>query len=78
MHIQIVNFELTGVDEAEFRRECDQIAPALAAVSWPHLEGKEGAVLRHPHPSPGRAHRALTSACSSDPNMRRGVIGTPG
>ena len=32
MHIQIVNFHLNGMDEAQYRRACDQEAPTFAAV----------------------------------------------
>lgn len=32
MHIQIVNFNLSGPTDAEFRGICDQIAPAFAEV----------------------------------------------
>ena len=79
MHIQIVNFELTALTKRSSAASATRSAPALAAVSWPHLEGKEGAA--HPHPSPGQSftgHSILSSACSSNPNMRRGVSGTPG
>ena len=33
MHIQIVNFQLAGMDDAAFRELCDQLAPAFAGVS---------------------------------------------
>ena len=32
MHIQVVNFQLSGLSEAEFRASCDEIAPAFAEV----------------------------------------------
>ncbi|MFP5351596.1 MAG: YdhR family protein [Actinomycetota bacterium] len=32
MHIQIVNFQLDGVTEDEYRGLCDQLAPAFAEV----------------------------------------------
>ena len=32
MHIQIVNFNINGPTDAEFRGICDQIAPAFAEV----------------------------------------------
>jgi hypothetical protein len=32
MEVLIVNFELQGMTEAEFYRQCDEIAPAFAAV----------------------------------------------
>jgi quinol monooxygenase YgiN len=32
MHIQIINFQLNGIDEQQYREVCDQIAPAFAAV----------------------------------------------
>jgi heme-degrading monooxygenase HmoA len=32
MHIQIVNYNLDGLTEAEFRAHCDEVAPAFAAV----------------------------------------------
>ena len=38
MHIQIVNFQLKGVTEAEYGALCDQIAPNFAAV--PGLDRK--------------------------------------
>ncbi len=38
MHIQIVNFRLKGVTEAEYGALCDQIAPNFAAV--PGLDRK--------------------------------------
>ncbi len=31
MHVQIVNFQLQGIDEAGFRAMCDELAPAFAA-----------------------------------------------
>jgi len=33
MHIQILNFQLSGVTEEDYAALCDQIAPAFAAVS---------------------------------------------
>ena len=32
MHIQVVNFNLKGVSEADYRALCDQLAPAFAAM----------------------------------------------
>lgn len=32
MHIQVVNFNLNGVDEAGYRALCDQLAPAFAVM----------------------------------------------
>jgi hypothetical protein len=32
MHVQIVNFNLKGIADAQFREACDQLAPAFAAV----------------------------------------------
>jgi len=32
MHVQIINFQLKGVSEAEYAGLCDQLAPAFAAV----------------------------------------------
>jgi len=32
VHIQIVNFQLTGIDEAQFRQQSDELAPAFAAL----------------------------------------------
>ena len=32
MHIQIVNFQLEGIDEADYRALCDEVAPAFAAL----------------------------------------------
>jgi len=32
MHIQIINFHLKGVSEADFRALCDEVAPAFAEV----------------------------------------------
>ena len=32
MHIQIINFHLKGVSEADFRGLCDEVAPAFAEV----------------------------------------------
>lgn len=32
MHIQIVNFNLKGASEADYRALCDQLAPAFAAM----------------------------------------------
>ena len=38
MHVQIVNFRLNGVAEADYVGLCDQLAPSFAAV--PGLERK--------------------------------------
>jgi heme-degrading monooxygenase HmoA len=32
MHIQIINFHLKEVSEADFRAHCDEVAPAFAEV----------------------------------------------
>ena len=32
MHVQVVNFQLTGIDDAAFRELCDQLAPNFADV----------------------------------------------
>ena len=32
MHIQIVNFQLNGMDDAQYRQACNQEAPTLAAL----------------------------------------------
>jgi hypothetical protein len=32
MHVQIVNFQLTGIDHAGFQTLCEQLAPAFADV----------------------------------------------
>ena len=32
MHIQIINFHLKGISEAEFRAHRDEVAPAFAEV----------------------------------------------
>ena len=32
MHIQVVNFNLKGMREEEFRKLCDQLAPAFAEI----------------------------------------------
>src|SRR4051794_9188013 len=32
MHIQIINFHLGGVSEADYRAHCDEVAPAFAEV----------------------------------------------
>lgn len=32
MHMQIVNFNLKGVSEADYRALCDQLAPAFATM----------------------------------------------
>lgn len=32
MHIQIINFELDGIDETQYRALCDEVAPAFAAL----------------------------------------------
>ena len=36
MHIQIINFQLNGVTEAEFRTQCDGLAGAFAALPGLH------------------------------------------
>lgn len=33
MHVQIVNFQLSGIDEEQYRATCDELAPAFAAVA---------------------------------------------
>lgn len=33
MHIQVVHFQLSGIGEAEFRAQCDELAPAFAALT---------------------------------------------
>src|SRR5687768_1622992 len=38
MHVQVINFKLKGVDEAGYRRLCDELAPAFAAL--PGMESK--------------------------------------
>ena len=32
MHVQIVNFNLEGITEADYREVCDQLAPAFASM----------------------------------------------
>jgi heme-degrading monooxygenase HmoA len=32
MHVQIINFHLKGVNEADYRAHCDEVAPAFAEV----------------------------------------------
>jgi len=32
VHIQIINFHLEGIGEAEYRAHCDEVAPAFAKV----------------------------------------------
>jgi quinol monooxygenase YgiN len=32
MHVQVVNFQLREMDEAAFRAQCDELAPAFAAI----------------------------------------------
>jgi heme-degrading monooxygenase HmoA len=32
MHIQVINFHLSGLSETEFRALCDEVAPAFADV----------------------------------------------
>ena len=32
MHVQIVNFQLNGIDEAQYCQLCDEEAPAFAAI----------------------------------------------
>ena len=32
MEILIINFSLNGISDAEFRNQCDEVAPAFAAV----------------------------------------------
>ena len=32
MHIQIVNFNLDGLDAADYEKHCEQVAPAFAAM----------------------------------------------
>jgi len=38
MHIQIVNFRLKGIDEQQYAKVCDELAPAFAAI--PGLQSK--------------------------------------
>jgi hypothetical protein len=33
MHVQIVNFQLNGIDDTEYRRACEEEAPTFAAVA---------------------------------------------
>ena len=32
MHIQIINFQLDGIEEPQYRALCEEVAPAFAAV----------------------------------------------
>lgn len=32
MHVQIVNFQLSGITEDQYRATCDELAPAFAAT----------------------------------------------
>jgi quinol monooxygenase YgiN len=32
MHIQVTNFNLKGIDDAQFRELCDQFVPAITAM----------------------------------------------
>ena len=32
MHVQIINFTLTGISESDYAALCDQLAPAFAAL----------------------------------------------
>jgi quinol monooxygenase YgiN len=32
MHVQIVNFQLSGITEEQYRATCDELAPAFAAT----------------------------------------------
>lgn len=32
MHIQVINFQLDGIDETQYRALCDEVAPAFAEV----------------------------------------------
>jgi heme-degrading monooxygenase HmoA len=32
LHIQIINFHLKGISEAEYRAHCDEVAPVFAEV----------------------------------------------
>lgn len=32
MHIQIVNFRLNGIDEQQYAKVCDDLAPSFAAI----------------------------------------------
>lgn len=32
MHVQIVNFQLNGIDEAQYRGACEEEAPAFAVI----------------------------------------------
>src|SRR6266540_3753819 len=32
MHIQVVNFQLSGIDDMQFRQQSDELAPAFAAL----------------------------------------------
>lgn len=33
MHIQVINFKLSGIEESDYVRLCDELAPAFAAVA---------------------------------------------
>src|SRR5262245_6196288 len=33
MHVQVVTFQLNGVDDAQYRAACDEEVPAFAAIS---------------------------------------------
>ena len=33
MHIQVVNFNLKGMSEGEYRKMCDELAPAFAGMA---------------------------------------------
>jgi hypothetical protein len=32
MHVQVINFELEGIEEGAYRAMCDELAPAFAAI----------------------------------------------
>ncbi|HXI28061.1 MAG TPA: YdhR family protein [Vicinamibacterales bacterium] len=32
MHVLIINFNLKGIDEAQYAKQCNEVAPAFAAV----------------------------------------------
>ena len=38
MHVQVVNFQLKGIDDAGFRAMCDQLAPAFENVPGMHAK----------------------------------------
>ena len=38
MHVQVINFQLKDLSDSEYRKVCDELAPAFAAV--PGLQGK--------------------------------------